>query len=207
MRHQETQNLKRSWPVYMFLCMLILILIVFWQHHPLKTEPLDRSIKRNLLGANPKRFKTIDDVINDRTSWQPILADRQGKPTGDFSFSAADAAAGSLKDFSGRQTVVLICASWYPPCKMQLAQLQEALSLIQIPASVIALTAEKQPSGFETDEYPDILFATVTPLPEPFCLPDTVPALFFLDADGRLKLAAEGLLPANHILALLELSR
>jgi len=42
-------------------------------------------------------------------------------------------------------------------------------------------------------------------LTEPFSLPDGFPCLFFIDAQGRLKLAAVGLIPFAQMKALIEL--
>lgn len=187
--------------MYLFLVTLFVVLIVFHRHNPRQN--------RFAPGGSGERFKTIDDVINDRKSWQPILPGWQQKPVGDFAFTALDAAPGRLHNLPAGQTVVLVWASWYPACKMQLIHLCRALSQSSSPVSVVAVTPEPRETilEFPVADYPDIIFVTVTTLPEPFSLPGSVPAVFFLDADRRLKLAAEGLVPTAHILPILDLDK
>lgn len=212
MRKQDKRNLIRSWPVYSLFLMLIAVLAIFYKFNQnrIKNEPLADSIARSFYGAGTNRqFETIDAVINDRKSWHPLLPGWQGKPTNDFSFTTPDEQPHQLNDSAGKQTIVLVWASWYPACKMQLIHLQQALSLTDAPTSVIAVTAETSQTlrDFPAADYPDITFATVSSLPEPFSLPGSVPAVFFLDADHHLTLAAEGLVTANHILAILDLTK
>lgn len=182
--------------MYLFFFTLFAVLLVFHQNNPRRRDSVPR-------------FRTLDDVINDRKSWHPILPDWQHKPVSDFAFTTADAAPGRLHDLPAGRTIVLIWASWYPACKMQLIHLRQALSQSEIPVSVVAVTAEPREAilEFPVDSFPDVTFATVSGLPEPFSLPGSVPAVFFLDSDHKLILAAEGLVPAAHIHPILDLNK
>lgn len=211
MRNQDKRNLIRSWPVYLLFLTLMVVMLAFYNRNQarLQNETLARSVQKSFYGVSEDRqFRTIDEVINDRKSWHPLLPDWRQKPIEDFAFTTPANQTRRLSDFSGRPTVVLVWATWYPACKMQLTHLRESLALAEVPVTVLALTAENPAvlNDFPADDYPGVTFGSVSRLDEPLSLPGSIPAVFFLDPGHRLILAAEGLITVPHILAILDLS-
>jgi hypothetical protein len=80
----------------------------------------------------------------------------------------------------------------------------------QEPPAVFALTVESldRLEKFSRDaglSGQDVQMGKIEELPEPYSLPDGFPCLFFVDAQGRLKLAATGLIPTLQVEALCRL--
>jgi len=76
----------------------------------------------NFLHANARGYQAR--IINSR-----ILPEQPYMVSPNFSYSAQDGSSGTLKDFRGTQSVLLVLFSW-PESKERLAQLQTASSVI-----------------------------------------------------------------------------
>ena len=211
MKTQDKENLIKSWPVYLLFVMLLAVMVLFYSHHtpPHGNVPLRESIRQSLTSNSDIQYSSIDEVINDRKFWQPILPGWQGKPVPPFEISRPNQKPLDLSFYTGRQVIVVIWESTNPVCKLQFAVLQEIAQHTNLRIDIIALTTEKPDnlSGFDESEYPDITFGRLDTLPEPLNLYENIPALYFLDSEGRLKLAAEGILPPNHIIAIISLDK
>lgn len=210
MREQDRKNLYRGWPFYAFCLVLMGILFIVYYRNPdkRKSEFLDNSIA-NYLSESKKHYINLDDVINDRETWEPILADWQDKPLPDLLFTDLDGKSRKLSEFSDQPLIIVIFSSWYPPCKMQMKTLENYLASAgsEQDIQIIALTAESMGrlQEYTSQKNSKILYGTVDNLPQPLSLTEEAPSLFFLFPPNELVLAVSGLVPNKHLEAIITL--
>ncbi len=206
---KDRYNLIHGWPVYLLCAVLIAVMVLLYRQKLSKhgDEPLSELISKNLQsGRSPQ---SIDQVINSRQSWEPILPDWQGKELPNLTFTLPNGQKKDLSEYVGRQVVLLLGATWYPPFRIQIRELQELGGMAEDKnMALIAVSAESPEilGAFLKDNPGSVEMGSVDFLPEPFSLPDGFPCIFFIDPQRRLKLAAVGLVPLSHILALASLS-
>ena len=209
MKTQDRKNLIRGMPIYL-LCIVLLAGLAILYHQNLSkhgNEPLQDSIAKNLKKLEDP-FNSVDDVINNRKSWEPILFDWKGKILPNLTFNSITDGKQQLSDFQGKQIILVIGATWFPPFKIQLDELlgltgKEHENLIVIALCVESI--EKITAFGKNKSYPFIL-GSVDYLPEPYSLPNGFPCIFIIDPERRLKLAAIGLIPLSHLNAILQLA-
>jgi thiol-disulfide isomerase/thioredoxin len=209
MDKKDRHNLIHGWPVYLLFAVLIAVMVLLYRQKLIKhsNEPLSKLIAKNLQAG--RSLQSIDQIINSRQSWEPTLPDWQGKTLPNLTFTLPDGQQKNLADYYGRQVVLLIGASWFPPFRLQIRELQELGEFAgDKNLTLIAAVAQpRQTAGALAMDNPGALeVVSVDFLPEPFSLPDGFPCTFFIDPQQRLKLAAVGLVPISHIRALASLS-
>lgn len=209
MNKKDRNNLIRGMPVYLLCVVLLAGMVILYRQNLSKhgNEPLPKLITKNLQSAG-RPSQSVDDVINSRKTWEPILPQWQGKQLPNLTFTLPNGQTKQLSDYAGRQIILILGAVWYPPFKMQLLELEEMTAKDEMIPAVIALTADSADAikTFLQNNPTPIEMATVDFLPEPFSLPDGFPCIFFIDPQRRLKLAATGLIPISHIQAITQLT-
>jgi peroxiredoxin len=209
MKYRDKQNLIRAVPVYA-LCVMLLAGVGFfyWKHPPpKKAEPLRKSLARYFEKGHSEGYSNLDEVINDRTTWQPMLAERVGQAVEAYEFTDIEGRSHRLTDFAGGPLIVVQWATWAPGCTMQLGHWQE-LRRRHPDVTVLAFSSESeetlkryapQVQGILT------LIRQQAALPAPLSEVSDIPSAFFLDRQGKLFLAARGLIPFEHAEAILGL--
>lgn len=207
MRQKDKQNLVKSIPVYA-VCLLLIgaIAVRYIQKPPAKSEPLGRSIARYLENGHTPDFESMDDVINDRSTWQPALAGSIGKQIEDFEFTDIEDKGHRLSDFVGGPVLMVLWATWSPACSMQLEHLQE-LRRRNPGLMIIAFSSESDDTLTRYAEQSQdtlMLVRQEQPLPDVLSEVTDIPSSFFIDRQGKLFLAARGLVPFEHADAILK---
>ncbi|HOQ04029.1 MAG TPA: redoxin domain-containing protein [Anaerohalosphaeraceae bacterium] len=209
-KKDDRKFLIQGLPVYFVLLVLIAGMVILYRQKLSRhgNEPLGDLISKNLRGLQPQ-YRSIDDVINNRKTWEPVLPDWQGREVPDLTFFLLNGECRHLADYRGRECIVIIGATWFPPFRLQISQVLQALNWMEEEKpTVVGLIAEsperieKFSKKFTPEE---IQIGRIENLPEPFSLPDGFPCIFFLDAQGRLKLAAIGLIPRVQVEAVCRL--
>lgn len=210
MDKKDQNNLIRALPVYLLCVVLVVGMVILYRQKLSKhgNEPLPALITKNLQSMN-QPFESVDEVINSRQSWEPVLPDWQGKELPNLTFTLSNGQKKNLSDYDGRQIILIIGATWYPPFRIQIRELQKLAVMGEDKTlAMIALSAES-PGTLRTfaNDNPGLCeMGSVDFLPEPYSLPDGFPCIFVIDSQRRLKLAATGLIPLPHIRALTKLS-
>lgn len=209
-KKDDRKFLIQGLPVYFVLLVLIAGMIILYRQKLSRhgNEPLGDLISKNLRGFQPQ-YQSIDDVINSRKTWDPVLPDWQGRKVPDLAFSLLNGESMHLADYRGRECIVIVGATWFPPFRLQISHALQALNWLEgEKPSVIGLTAEsaeKIETFAKKISSEEVQIGRIENLPEPFSLPDGFPCIFFLDAQGRLKLAAVGLIPRVQVEAVCRL--
>lgn len=206
MKAKDKQNLLRAWPIYVMFVLMMIGIIILYKKNPRPREPLGQSISKHFNKKNLP-LDTLDNILNARTTWEPVLPEAIGLEVGDFDFIDLNNINHNLSDFSGNEILVVFWASWSPACKMMRPVLQE-LTRENNNLTIIALSSESQERIREfTDQFPLSCFIARQDkaLPNPFSQIEDIPAYFFIRPDRHLKLAAVGFVPFEHANAIIQL--
>jgi peroxiredoxin len=209
MEKGQKQTLLKSLPVYLFCLGLILVVFLVFRKNPPKRPnmPLGESIA-NYLKPDQKEPESMQDIIDGRTMWDPILMEWYGKAAEDFSYADIYGVEHSLSGYIGRDVVVVLWATWCPPCRMEVPHLKElrnTFSEEELAILAISNEAQERVRRFADENGLNYtVIATQEPLPEPFRQVDGIPASFYINKEGKIKLAVQGLIPFGEAQAILK---
>ncbi len=150
---------------------------------------------------------SLNDIIRAARTWGPAFTPWYGKPAPDFALTDLDGKAHKLSDYKGKKVLLVFWATWCPPC------LREIPDLIELRKTVsednLAMLAI-------SNEEPDLVKSFVTQakinytvlldpgtLPGPYNTINAIPSSFFIDPEGKIKLATSGLVSLSEIKAIL----
>jgi thiol-disulfide isomerase/thioredoxin len=145
---------------------------------------------------NPVISKSLEEIILQRNSWNPILAEFYGKQMPDFEVTDITGKTHKLSAYRGKNVVVVLWATWCVPCMAEVPNLvalrdimsEDKLAILAIsnePADVVKSIAEKRNMTYTVISYQG-------QLPGPFSNIRGIPTAFFIRPDGTLKLVIEG---------------
>ena len=215
----EQNKYAHIWPAALTTA-IILIAVVIWA--ALNRQPLERANSKDILHEHTSSEslstdaedantagKSINDIIRTARGWQPAHKSWYGKTAPDFTITDITGKTHTLSDYRGRNVMVTFWASWCMPCLMEIPHLNALRSIIsEDKLAILAIS----------NEYPDLVkkFAAdqkisytvfsldLRLLPKPYSYVNSIPAGFFIDQKGRLKLATEGFIQLASIRAILQ---
>jgi len=151
---------------------------------------------------------SLAEVIRAATTWQPAFQSVYGQPAPDFTLKDLSGNDHKLSNYLGKQVMVVFWATWCPPCKLEVPNIKQIRNEIgPDKLAILAISNEKEDvvKAFATQQglnYTVLLAAGE--LPAPFNGVTGIPCSFFIDAQGKIKLATEGLLEAKEIRSILD---
>jgi peroxiredoxin len=147
---------------------------------------------------------TIDDVIRVRQSWDPGFMHWVGKQVPDFDLADIDGKSHKLSNYKGKTVMLIFWATWCPPCRQEipgLIELRKTASSDKL--AIMAISFEtgdtvrrflsKNPVNYT------VIAAPQNIVPPPFQSVNALPSTFFIDKDGVIRLAAEGLMLEKEV--------
>jgi len=221
---------KSGWFVIAIVAVIIAA-IAIWAVEKKPTRPAERPAQPELHTheltngqaeseaepAEPAVPKTaaIKDIINAATTWRPKFAHRYGKPAPDFTVTDIDGKEHKLSAYRGKNVMIIFWATWCPPCRMEiphLIELRKTVSedkLAMLAISIIDIQRAETPEKVKTlvKDSPinyTVISTDISTVPAPFNLVTGIPASFFIDPQGNIKLAVEGLISLPEIKAILQ---
>jgi peroxiredoxin len=163
--------------------------------------------------ASPKT--SLSDVVRAARTWRPVYNSWYGKLAPDFALSDIKGKQHKLSEYRGKNVMLIFWATWCGPCIMEIPHLialrntidQGKLAMLAV--SYISTfppeTTEKVKDFVEQNKINYTVFSTdMDAMPSPFSRVSSIPCSFFIDSQGRIKLAAEGLLSLGEIKAILQ---
>jgi len=206
----DKKTVLRAWPVYAVCALLAGLVIWSWRKNPSPNrgkslaEAISQSIQGHKAGGG-----TMQEIIDARRTWEPVLLDWYGRRTPEWTFVDIEGGNHHLRGWRGQEVVLLFWATWSPASFMQAAHLERLRQEVG-PGAVIAAfsdeAADKLSQFAQDHEFGCILVSLKEAPPEPFRAPlvREVPTAFFIDAEGRIKLVVEGIMPFFQAKAILE---
>jgi peroxiredoxin len=172
---------------------------------PETPDPLDAVA--GLLGDSKEKLQKIVDGQN---TFKPSFEQWWGKLAPDFALTDTEGNVHKLSSYRGKEVVVVYSTTWCPTCKIQVPHMKElreafaadrlvVLSISNEPATLLSEYATQQQIN-----YP--LLSSSETLAAPFGQVQYIPTSFFVDAQGKLKLAATGLVQVADAKAIVEVN-
>lgn len=167
------------------------------------TDPIDAAAS---LFREPKA--SIQNIAKAAQTWNPSFEDWWGRPAPDFALTDIEGKTHKLSDYRGKEVIVEIWTTWCPTCKLEVPNLKELRGAFdQDNLAILAVS----------NETPDILKAFVTEqginytvlsrsadLPAPFGKVEFIPTTFFVDREGKIKVAGVGVVPVSDAKAIIQ---
>ena len=207
----EKNNLLKAWPIYLVCLMMIAALYHVGQKHPSKhkNSTLGKSISKNISPDKPD-LVDMQSIIDARRGWEPVLMDWYGKVPGDFGFVDIGGRELKISDFLGKDVVVVFWATWSVGSYMEmeiLKKLREEVGVDEL--EIVGFSNENEEKLRKVVEEYGINYTVVSiqkALSVPFGPPyvTEIPFSFYLDKQGAIKLAVEGVVPLDHAKAILK---
>jgi peroxiredoxin len=142
---------------------------------------------------NPNSLKSI---IARSTSFRPILTEFYGKEMPDFQVTDITGKSHSLKDYRGKNVMVVMWATWCRPCMEEVPHLNTLREIMpEDKLAILAISSENIETVKKTAQDKDMKYtviATQQNLPEPFSKVEGIPTSFYIRPDGTLKVITEG---------------
>jgi peroxiredoxin len=188
------------------------------KHYPeqAKSEPVAKNISESAktaanVSAVPK--VRLYDVIKAARTWQPVYTSLYRKPAPDFTLTDLTGKEHKLSDYRGKDVLLIFWATWCPPCRMEVPDLSELRRTVSEDKLAMLAISNERPDvvkKFVADQMINYtIFLDKGNMPAPFGFmriyrTTGVPCSFFINAEGKIKLAASGLLSLDEIKAVLQ---
>ncbi|MHC4456079.1 MAG: peroxiredoxin family protein [Planctomycetota bacterium] len=174
---------------------IILVAVIGWTL--VKQNPSEQSHQAGL-----------DGIIKAARNWGPAYKSWHGKMAPDFALTDITGKQHKLSDYRGKDVVLTFWATWCPACNMEIPHLIQLRNDIgEDKLAILAISNEQQPvlERFVADRginYTVLINQLV--LSMPYSAVSSIPSSFFIDAEGKIKLGAIGVLSLEEIKAVLK---
>ena len=170
------------------------------------------AIVKNGPAQSKNADTSLDGVIEARQTWDVAFAGWSGKAAPDFTVTDIQGVRHRLSDYRGRDVLVVFWATWCPACKMEIPHLNELRETFEEEELAILAISNETAGHLKQFATSASIGYSVVPLgaaglSSPFADVRSIPTTFFVDRDGIIKIAAEGLVSADESKAILRAVR
>ncbi|MHC4508672.1 MAG: DUF4432 family protein [Planctomycetota bacterium] len=150
----------------------------------------------------------LNEIIKAARTWRPGYETWYGKPAPDFAVSDLAGKEHKLSDYKGKDVLIIFWATWCGPCRMEIPHLIELRKTVgEGDLAMLAISNESPALVRKFTEQAQINYAVLIDrgsLPGPYNTIRAIPSSFFIDREGKIKLATTGLVSLDEIKAILE---
>jgi peroxiredoxin len=144
--------------------------------------------------------KTQEHFAESQSSWTVAFTESFEKKAPDFSVEDINGKPHKLSDYLGRNVVVVFWATWCPACNLEIPHLIELRKTFAENKLAILSISNEEPERLKQFTEAKGINYTVASLgdsllPKPFADVSVIPTTFFIDAGGKIKFAALGVVP------------
>jgi peroxiredoxin len=207
---------------------VILILAALWASNKITTSPPQAlnppTIDHIHIPAVPSEMNSpsyitkessnpikIEDIINYKgfRSWEPAFKSWYGRVAGDFSLPDINGKQHKLSDYRGKDVIIIFWATWCMPCIQEIPHLIALRNLIGEDKLAILAISNENPALLKRFVNRNKINYTVLAnqrsyLPAPFRQVLGIPTSFFVNKEGKIKLATQGTLYLGDIKVILQ---
>jgi len=160
---------------------------------------------------------SLRDIIKRARGWGPAYVNWYGKEAPDFTVTDITGKTHRLSDYRGRNVMLIFWTTWCRPCIMEIPHLIELRNTVgEDKLAMLAIsyidfrnkpeTVKKFVAANPVINY-TVTATDIYAMPRPYNLINSIPCSFFIDPDGRIKLATEGLIGLPDTRAIIEAER
>lgn len=157
---------------------------------------------------------SLNDIIKRGAGrWEPVYQSWFGKMSPDFTLTDTAGKEHTLSDYRGKDVMLVFWATWCPPCQKEIPHLIELRNIFSEDKLAILAISNETPALVKKFAAQKKLNYTLLleegNMPNPFGITKIfqstgIPCSFFIDAEGKIKLATSGLLNLNEMKAILQ---
>jgi thiol-disulfide isomerase/thioredoxin len=165
--------------------------------------------------AKPKL--TLNEIIKRSQSWDSAYTRWYGKESPDFIVVDINGQKHTLSQYKGKNVLLVFWATWCPPCLAEIPHIIELRKEIgEDKLAILGISFVDQRNTLDAIKRlvkanPTINYiiapANLNNMPNPYSGISVLPTSFFIDPQGKIKLAAEGLVPLPDSKAIIEAER
>jgi len=150
---------------------------------------------------------TIEQIINSPKNWKAIHRNWYGKQAPNLVLTDINGKTHRLSDYRGRDVLIIFWATWCKPCEREIPHLIALRNIIgEDKLAMLAISNEhrnlvKNYAAAKKINYTVLIDNRTMSIP--YSQIQAIPSAFFIDAEGRIKLATEGGLHLSEIKAIL----
>ena len=150
---------------------------------------------------------SIDEIIASAEGWSQSYPDWVGKEAPDFTLKGIDGVNYKLSDFRGKNVAIVFWATWCGPCKAEIPHLIALRNVMsKDDLQILAITNEEytlvRDFAAKSKMNYAVLMDKKNDLPAPFNEIQSIPTSFFVDPQGKIKLATTGSLTLGTLKAI-----
>ena len=150
----------------------------------------------------------LNDIIRVARTWGPAFISWRGQTATDFTLADLNGKEHKLSDYNGKNVLIVFWATWCRPCLAEIPHLialrntvsEDELAILAIsnePADLLKRFVGKSRINYT------VLSSSRIALPAPFDRVTSIPTTFFIDSNGKIKLAASGMISLGELKAIL----
>ena len=151
--------------------------------------------------------QALQNIIAAAKTWDASFRPSWGKIAPDFTLTDVAGNVHTLSDYRGGNVLVVIWRTWNATCKLQIPHLKELRTMFP-PESLAILTISDEPietlrefAGQNSISY--TVLSSGGNLPDLFGQVEYAPSNFFIGPEGKIKMAATGLIPTVDAAAII----
>jgi peroxiredoxin len=166
--------------------------------------------RRTKVDAHPPSGVTVKltDVIKAARTWGPAFTSWYGKPAPDFVLTDITGKEHKLSDYRGKDIMIILWATWCGPCRQEIPHLIELRDTIGEDKLAMFGISNENPELVKRFAAQMKLNYTIVVdrgnMPSPYRDVQGIPSSFFIDSEGKMKLATTGLISLEESKAILE---
>jgi peroxiredoxin len=175
------------------------------QHEPAQSEPVTKLVP---YGPIATAKVSLSDIIKAARTWRPAYTHWYGKPAPDFALVDLAGKEHKLSNYRGKNVLLVFWATWCGPCLKEipgLIELRKAIGEDKLAMLAISNEGLDKVKKFVAQE--KINYTVLTDpgdLPGPYNTINSIPSSFFINPEGKIKLATSGLISFAEIKAVFQ---
>jgi len=164
-------------------------------------------------GVNQPKMN-LNNLIKARKDWKLVHTNWYGKTAPDFTLTDIAGKQHKLSDYRGKNVMIVFWATWCPACLMEIPHLialrniisEDKLAMLAISYITPYNTTEMVKNVVERNKRINyaVFCSDIRIMPVPFNAIDFIPCTFFINPDGKIKLALENALSLGEMKAILQ---